>query len=513
MYGLAAWHTRLSDPVAVLFYFISWFLSNELQMEIETAIIDYSILKWGISMNLMVDQYFKALSGKKIAVLGIGVSNRPLIRLLLDYGLDVTACDRTARENLDPEVLDLEQAGAKLRLGDGYLDGVTADVAFRTPGMHPNFPALCRLREQGAVITSEMEAFFSVCPCRIIAVTGSDGKTTTTTLIAEILKHAGHTVWIGGNIGQPLLPLARQMQSQDLAVVELSSFQLMNMTHSPHVAVVTNLAPNHLDVHKDMAEYIAAKENIYLHQKPEDRLVINLDNEITASFAAKAKGSVSWFSRLQKPERGAWLEGDTILHNGNAVIRIGDIVIPGMHNVENYMAALCAVEEYASDEDVAAVAKSFGGVEHRIELVRELDGVRYYNDSIASSPSRTIAGLHSFNQKVILIAGGYDKHIPFDVLGPEVVAHVKCLVLCGATAEKIRQAVLQATGYREGTPVILTADCLEDAVQLAQNAAVPGDIVTLSPACAAFDQFKNFMVRGAAYKAMVMALREGESGC
>lgn len=457
-------------------------------------------------MNEMVKQYFEALRGKGVIVLGIGVSNRPLIRMLLSYGIDVTACDKTERENLDREVLELEQAGAKLHVGARYLEGLTGDVVFRTPGMHPNIPALQMLRQQGAVVTSEMEAFFAVCPCPILAVTGSDGKTTTTTLIAEILKHAGRTVWIGGNIGQPLLPLAEQMSADDLAVVELSSFQLMHMTQSAHVAVVTNLAPNHLDVHKDMAEYIEAKENVYRHQTAADKVVLNLDNAITASFAPKAKGSVSWFSRQQKPEHGAWFDGETVWFNGRAVMDRSDILLPGLHNVENYMAALCAVEEYASFEDVAAVARTFGGVEHRIELVRTLDGVRYYNDSIASSPSRTIAGLHAFDQKVILIAGGYDKQIPFDVLGPEVTAHVKRLILCGATAEKIRLAVTNAPDYTEGTPEIVTVGTLAEAVEDARAHAAAGDIVTLSPACAAFDQFKNFMVRGRTYKALVNSL-------
>ena len=457
-------------------------------------------------MNAKVDQYFETLRGKRITVLGIGVSNRPLIRMLLEYGLQVTACDRTEREKLDPEVLELERAGAILKVGTGYLENLQADVVFRTPGMHPNIPALQMLREQGAVITSEMEAFFTVCPCPILAVTGSDGKTTTTTLIAEILRHAGRTVWIGGNIGQPLLPLAKDMEADHLAVVELSSFQLMHMKQSAHIAVITNLAPNHLDVHKDMTEYIEAKENVYLYQTAGDRVVLNLDNAITAGFAPKAKGSVSWFSRQQKPECGAWLDGDVIWFRGKRVMTREDILLPGLHNVENYMAALCAVEDYATPEDVIAVARSFGGVEHRIELVRELNGVRYYNDSIASSPTRTIAGLHAFDQKVILIAGGYDKQIPFDVLGPEIVDHVKCLILCGATAEKIRQAVLCAPGYVPGKPTLIMTENLQEALNQARAAAVPGDVVTLSPACAAFDQFRNFMVRGRVFKDMVRAL-------
>ncbi len=457
-------------------------------------------------MNERVQSYFDALRGRRIAVLGIGVSNRPLIRMLLARGLDVTACDKWEREALDDEVLQLERDGAVLHLGAGYLDGLDADVIFRTPGMRPDLPQLSALTQKGAVLTSEMEAFFAVCPCKIIAVTGSDGKTTTTTLIAEILKHAGKTVWVGGNIGAPLLPQAEQMQPGDIAVVELSSFQLMTMTQSADVAVVTNVAPNHLDVHRDMAEYVAAKQNVYLHQSKAGTVVLNMDNDLTRSFAHGAPGRVRMFSRLGVPEHGVYLQDGVIYRDGKKIMDASDIRIPGVHNIENYMAAACAVEGLASDADIDAVARSFAGVEHRIELVRELHGVRYYNDSIASSPSRTIAGLRSFPQKVILIAGGYDKHIPFDTLGGEVCTHVKTLVLCGATADKIRAAVTGAANYAPGQPEILQAEDLQQAVQLAKAAAAPGDVVTLSPACAAFDQFQNFMVRGAKFKELVRAL-------
>lgn len=458
-------------------------------------------------MNDRVDAYFERLRGKRAVVLGIGVSNRPLIRMLLEYGAEVTACDKTPREKLDEEVLALERLGARLHVGDDYLEGLEADVVFRTPGMRPDLPQIRRLTEGGAQLTSEMEAFFEVCPCTRIAVTGSDGKTTTTTLIAKILEHAGKKVWIGGNIGQPLLPLAKEISPEDFAVVELSSFQLMTMTSSAEVAVVTNLAPNHLDVHKSMEEYIAAKENVYLHQSPSGKLVVNMDNAITHSFVGKAKGRVEEFSRFGIPENGVYLQNETIFRNGKKIMDAADIRIPGVHNIENYMAAACAVEGFASDADIDAVARSFGGVEHRIELVRELDGVRYYNDSIASSPTRTIAGLHSFDRRVILIAGGYDKHIPFDALGPEICAHVKLLILCGATADKIRAAVEGTPEYVPGQPEIVTVQSLSDAVELAHTRAQRGDIVTLSPACAAFDQFKNFMVRGESYKRMVAALK------
>ena len=454
-------------------------------------------------MKTPFEEYFMSLRGKRIAVLGLGVSNRPLVRLLLSYGCQVTGCDRTPREKLEAEVLELESLGCQLRLGDGYLDGVEADLVFRTPGMHPGNPAIQALRNHGAEVTSEMDVFFRVCPCTILGVTGSDGKTTTTTLISEMLKAEGKTVWLGGNIGTPLLSFVPQMKETDYAVVELSSFQLMDMTRSPHVAVVTNLAPNHLDVHKDMDEYVQAKKNLFRFQSQGDLLVLNADNAITDGF--DGNGTVRRFSRQGKTD-GVWAGNGVIYRDGKAVLNTGDILLPGVHNIENYMAAIAAVEGLVSDETIVRVAKTFGGVEHRIELVRVKDGVRFYNDSIASSPSRTIAGLRSFTEKVILIAGGYDKQIPFDILGPEVCRHVKILLLNGATASRIRAAVEQAAEYTPGCPEIIDCGDFTSAVHTAAKLAQAGDVVLMSPACAAFDQFKNFMVRGEYYKKMVMEL-------
>ncbi len=373
-------------------------------------------------MKTAFEGYFNSIKEKKIAVLGLGVSNRPLVKLLLAFGCHVVGCDRTSREKLDAEVLELEQLGCKLHLGENYLKGVDAELVFRTPGMHPENPDLVALRETGAEVTSEMEVFFEVCPCKLLAVTGSDGKTTTTSLIAAMLKAAGKTVWLGGNIGTPLLPLCPQMKDTDIAVVELSSFQLMDMRRSPSVAVVTNLAPNHLDVHKDMEEYVLAKTNIFRYQKSGDTLILNADNTITNGFSGI--GITRKFSRKQKTG-GVWEKDGVIFRGDTPVLETKDILIPGDHNIENYMAAILAVDGLVEDAVIRQVAKTFGGVEHRIELVRVKDNVRFYNDSIASSPSRTIAGLRSFRQKVILIAGGYDKHIPYDVLGPEICAHVK----------------------------------------------------------------------------------------
>ena len=448
---------------------------------------------------MTIQEYLSSLRGKTAAVLGIGVSNTPLIELLCRNGVQVIACDKKSREDLGERAKQLEALGAHLQLGEGYLDDLRADVVFRTPGMRPDVPALLEAKARGSIVTSEMEIFFEVCPCTIIGVTGSDGKTTTTSIIAEMLRAAGKTVYLGGNIGHPLLCDAEKMQPEDFAVVELSSFQLLDMKRSPHIAVMTNLAPNHLDVHKDMDEYIAAKENIYLHQHEGDIAIFNEDNDITRSLSEKVSARMRLFSRREEVADGTFLRGDTIVlrHDGceEAVMQISDIRLPGMHNVENYLAAVTALDGLVPYEVMRETARTFVGVEHRIEPVRTIRGVQWYNDSIASSPTRTIAGLNAFNEKVILLAGGYDKHIPFAPLAPEVVKHVKLLILCGATADAIEKAVRECPGYH-GSPEIVRCESLEDCVKTAYERAVRGDLVTLSPACAAFEQFANFMERG-----------------
>lgn len=465
-------------------------------------------------MKMTIQEYLDALKGKKAAVLGIGVSNTPLIHMLLRAGVKVTACDKRSREEFGGKIEDMESVGAKVCLGEDYLDHLAGqDVIFRTPGLRPDLPQISAAVAAGSQLTSEMEVFFQVCPCPIIAVTGSDGKTTTTTIIAELLKAEGKTVFLGGNIGKPLLPDASMMEPTDFAVVELSSFQLMTMDRSPHIAVVTNLAPNHLDIHRSMGEYISAKENIFLHQSSSDRVILNADNEITRSFAGSAPGTVTLFSRLEEPEGpGVFLRDDTVWVRDEtgerAVLSRKDILLPGDHNVENYMAAIAAVNGIVKDGTVRAFAAKFSGVEHRIELVRTLNGVRYYNDSIASSPTRTMAGLKCFPEKVILIAGGYDKHIPFDDLGPAVTEHVKRLILTGDTSSKIRAAVEAAPDYKVAGPVIEEYHDFRDAVEAAHKAARPGDVVLLSPACASFDKFRNFMERGNTFKQIVRELEE-----
>ena len=461
----------------------------------------------GESMTL--SEYTDGLRDKRTAVVGIGISNTPLIRLLAEKGCRVTACDRRSREALGGVAEELEALGVGLRLGDGYLDGLDADVIFRTPGMRPDLPQIADAVARGAALTSEMEAFFDVCPCEIIAVTGSDGKTTTTTLISELLRAQGYTVHLGGNIGTPLLCRADDMAPDDVAVVELSSFQLMTMKKSPRIAVVTNVAPNHLDIHRDMDEYVDAKRNVFRSQGEDGLVVLNLDNDITRGFAAEANGQVAFFSRRQRVENGVYCEDGAIYdaRGGKAqrVLDVAGIKIPGVHNIENYMAAYAAVRDMVTPETLRRVAGEFGGVEHRIELVRTLRGVRYYNDSIASSPSRTTAGLRSFTQKVILIAGGKDKGVPFDSLGAEIIAHVKKLVLTGLTADKIRAAVEGAPGY-SGEPEIFTVPDFRDAVVRASELAEEGDVVILSPACTSFDRFRNFEERGNYFKEIVNGL-------
>ncbi len=452
-------------------------------------------------------QYFESLAGKRVAFCGIGRSHLPLIRLFREKGVAVSARDKRSPQELGETAKELTDLGVTLVLGERYLEDLTEDVIFRTPGMKYHLPQLDAARARGAAVTSEMETFFKLCPCRIYAVTGSDGKTTTTTVLSEFLKAAGRTVHLGGNIGKPLLPEIESIRPEDCAVVELSSFQLISMRESPDVAVVTNLSPNHLDVHKDMQEYIDAKKNIFLHQDAYSRTVLNADNEITAGFAAETRGDTWLFSRREQPARGVWCDGERIWVNGEPLLAVKEIKIPGWHNVENYMAAIAAVWGAADPEVIRRVAREFGGVEHRMELVRELDGVKYYNDSIASSPTRTIQGcLSLYPEKVILIAGGYDKHIPYDPLGPVICDKVKTLVVMGATGPKIEEAVRAAANFAGSGLVIRHAANMEEALREARAGAVPGDRICLSPASAAFDLYPNFEVRGRHFKALVNGL-------
>lgn len=463
-------------------------------------------------MNYKLQKFAEYVNGKTIALCGIGGSNLPLIKLFKKYGANVVACDKRERDALGENAELAQEYGAELRLGENYLSELNVDIIFRTPGMKFYMDELNAARKNGTVVTSEMEVFFDLCPCKIIAVTGSDGKTTTTTIISEILKAQGYTVHLGGNIGRPLLPDIETISPDDVAVVELSSFQLISMRTSPDIAVVTNLAPNHLDIHKDMQEYIDSKKNIILHQNGFGRAVLNLDNEISYSFKDEVRGRTYLFSRRSEVENGAYMTQDgRIVMNEygrkTEIMKADEIKIPGLHNIENYLAAISAVWGMADAETIKNVAVNFGGVEHRAELVRELDGVRYYNDAIGTSPTRTVKGMLSlFEQKIILISGGYDKKIPYDEMGKVLPEKVKTLILFGATADKIENAAKAAPTYSEGNPVIIRVSNMEEAVKAARENAVSGDIVSMSPASASFDMYKNFAEKGLHFKRLVNEL-------
>lgn len=464
-------------------------------------------------MENNIKKFFEGINGKTVAFCGIGGSNLPLIKLFKKYGANVLACDKREREMLGENADIAVEYGAELRLGNDYLKNLNADIIFRTPGMRYYMDELVEARKNGAVVTSEMEVFFDLCPCKTIAITGSDGKTTTTTIISELLKAKGYNVHLGGNIGHPLLPEIETISPDDIAVVELSSFQLISMRKSPDIAIVTNVAPNHLDIHKDMQEYIDSKKNVILHQNAFSKAVLNLDNDISKSFEEYTRGSTYMFSRRQKVENGAYMsdDGKIIMNNygkETVIMNASDIKIPGLHNIENYLAAICAVWGMVDAETIKNVAQNFNGVEHRAELVRVFNGVKYYNDAIGTSPTRTVKGtLSLYDRKIILIAGGYDKKIPYDEMGKVVPETVKVLILMGATADKIEAATKAAPTYSEGNPVIIRVNSMEEAVKAARENAVEGDIVSMSPASASFDMYKNFAEKGLHFKRIVNEMK------
>ena len=460
---------------------------------------------------MTLNEYVNSIKDKRIAVIGVGVSNTPLINLLLSCGCNVTVCDKRSLGEMGMEALELINRGAKLKLGEDYLEGLDHDIIFRTPGLMPFDPHLEAAKARGSLITSEMEVFFALCPCKTIAVTGSDGKTTTTTIISELLKAAGYRVHLGGNIGHPLLCEIPETVADDIAVLELSSFQLHSMYCKPNVAVVTNISPNHLDKHKDYQDYIDAKRAEFEHQSENDRLILNFDDEHSAYYAHFSHAPVSYFSDKNRVDRGVICENGLILRVNGAeqqeIMGADEIKLPGEHNLLNYLAAFAAVEGLVSNEICRQVAMSFAGVEHRLEQVRVLNGVTYINDSIGTSPTRTSAGLHALKVKPIVIAGGYDKHIPFDGLGDELCKFAKRVFLTGDTAERIHKAIVNSPFYAESGLEVQLIDDFKEAVLSASASAEPGDIVLLSPACAAFDRFKNFAERGKYFKEIVMELK------
>lgn len=456
------------------------------------------------------------LKNKKIIFYGIGRSNLPFIKMLTSENIPVTIYDEKPENCIDKNIFkDLsDNKNISLRLTDKSLWDEHIDVIIRSPGVNFLSENIVKAKKNGAVITSEMEIFFDICPCKIIGITGSDGKTTVTTLISEILKSGNKKVYVGGNIGKPLLPEIKNIKKEDFAVVELSSFQLISMRKSPDVAIITNISPNHLDVHKDMAEYIHAKEQIILHQNAFSTSVLNHDNPVTKSLYNKVRGNVIFFSTKEQLSQGAWIDENkniifSKLGKDKKIINLSDIKIPGMHNVENYMAAICAVENLVSRENIKNVANSFSGVEHRIEFVKSIGGVSFYNDSIASSPTRVMRGaLSLFDSRIILIAGGHDKKVPFIELAEKINDKVSTLILLGPAATKIENAVISSKNYNSKELSIIHSSCMEEAVKAAWSVAKSGDIILLSPACTSFDSYKNFEERGKDFKRIVNNLHE-----
>ena len=484
-------------------------------------------------INQKLEAYSRFLEGKRVAVLGVGISNIPLIKFLLECGAVVNARDKKPVEELaknkNLDILKLEKSGVRFFTGEDYLHSLNEDVIFKTPGLRCDRAEILKAHERGALVTSEMEVFLSICPSKIIAVTGSDGKTTTTTLIAKILEDAGHTVHLGGNIGKPLLYETSKMLPEDFAVLELSSFQLHSIGYFgdgrspvpqacfPDVAVITNISPNHLDWHTSYEEYADSKKTIFKYMKNGGKLVTNAANEITAGYAEEAAANgtqVRLFSAKINPGKGYFADEKTIYCDGKPILSRELIKLPGVHNAENYMAAIAATADFVSAENVRHIAESFGGVEHRLEYVATIDGADFFNSSIDSSPSRTIAAVTSFpaecRKKLILIMGGYDKHIPYAPIGEPICKAARAVFLCGATAEKIKEALTSAPNYDGSTEIFLYSD-FREAVCGAADYARKGDKVILTPASASFDLFKNFEERGKFYKSIIRSLEKNQN--
>lgn len=472
-------------------------------------------------MTDKVREYLDSLKGKKIAFVGMGVANVPCAKFLAKYGIEVYACDKRDEEYIGVDTCnELKELGVKFSLGENYLDVLPQmDIVFRSHGILPfQNPWIGECIERGQVVTTEMEVFFELCPCKIIAITGSNGKTTTTTLISKMLIEQGYNVYLGGNIGKALMPTLDTISKDDIAVVELSSFQLLtmgNMVNKPDIAVVTNIECTHQDHHISLDEYVDAKRNVLIYQSADSKCVLNADcdysigNRVYHDMRFDVRGHLAQFSIKHKVDNGAYMDTNTgdIIYNDNGeetvVMNKNDIIIPGDHNIENYATAISAVWGLVDIQNMLKVAKNFGGVEHRIEFVREFNGVRYYNDSIATSPSRVISGLKAFGTKINVIMGGSDKGNDLSEMVPYILKYVKLLVLNGATADKIYQTIIDNENYDENSIEIVKVNTLQEAIDVVKEKSVAGDIVSLCPACPAFDQFKTFEYRGRKFKEIV----------
>ena len=447
-------------------------------------------------MNSKLDEFNKRLLNGKVAIIGLGVSNLPLLDYLYNLG-----CKDVVLFN-DKEIsVDVSKYGYQVYEGDGYLDHLVGfDIIFRAPGCLPSQEELVREKERGAYITTEVEEVLKLSPAKTIGVTGSDGKTTTTTLIDLVLRSNGYKTYLGGNIGVPLFTKIGEMTKDDVVVLELSSFQLMDMDVSPDIAVITNISPNHLDKHKDYQEYIDAKKCIFKNNG-NGILVLNHDNEITSKFTSSRE--IRYFSRYEETNAFYVMNG-MICYKGKEVFDTKKLHIRGVHNHENICACMSAVIDMVDMEKSFQAISEFKGVEHRLEFVREVDGVKWYNDSVSSSPTRTIAGLNSYNERIVLIAGGYDKNLDYTPLARPILDKVSKLILFGATKNKIYDAVMKEKSSENIE--IYVEDGLDEVIARAREVAVPGEVVLFSPASASFDMFKNFADRGDKFKEKVRSL-------
>ena len=462
--------------------------------------------------NKKLEEFNKNLFNNKVAIIGLGVSNIPLIDYMYDKKAKVTVFDDREEDKIPKEIINkIKEYKFETSFGKNNLSKLKGfDIIFRSPSCMPTKPELEEEAKRGAKVTTEIEMLMEMCPAKIIGVTGSDGKTTTTSLIYEILKKAGYNTYLGGNIGTPLFTKLEEMKSEDIVVLELSSFQLMGMKISPHIGVITNITPNHLNIHKDYEEYIDAKKNIFKYQNENDIVILNYDNEITRNAAKEAMSKVVFFSHKEKLENGFIVDEKIIKECEDDIrkhiIDTKDIILRGEHNFENVATALATTKTLVSQDIAVKAIKEFKPVEHRLEFVRELDRVKWYNDSVSSSPTRTIAGLSSFDEEIILIAGGYDKNLDYTPIAKPIVEKVKKLILIGQTSNKIYECVKSEAEKQNVKIDIYMCSSLKETVTLAKRIAKPSQVVLFSPASASFDMFKNFADRGEQFKKLVNEL-------
>lgn len=460
--------------------------------------------------NVKLIEFEKYIIGKKVAIIGLGVSNVPLLDYFHEKKSQVTVFDEREITQIPKDILDkVTNYAMEMSLGRNYLSKlVNFDLILRSPSCLPSVPELESEEKKGAIVTTEVELLMKMCPCKMIGITGSDGKTTTTTLISEILKNASYRCFCGGNIGTPLFTKLKDILPDDIVVLELSSFQLMGMEVSPDIAIITNITPNHLNVHKDYDEYIDAKKNIYRYQNKDGILILNYDNEITKACSLDAKGKVIFFSSKQKLDNGYIVDGDVIKKCDDKlrkhIVNTKELTIKGKHNYENICSALAATEDLVEEADRIDTIKKFPGVEHRIEFVKEVNHVKWYNDSASSTPSRTISGLNAFeDEEIVLIAGGADKNLDYTPIARPILDKVKTLILMGQTAEKIFDSVKEEAEKENKDINIYMVNSLEQAVILARRYAESGQVVLFSPASTSFDMFKNMYDRGRKFKEIV----------